>query len=127
MGKQRPVFLNLFRIKFPVTAIVSILHRVSGVAMVLIMPVLLYAAHLGVMTEQSHASFQYLMVEYPIIRLIVWVALLTVMYHALAGFRHMLHDFGVLKHDLATSRATAKITLYLFVLLAVIVGLRLWY
>jgi succinate dehydrogenase / fumarate reductase, cytochrome b subunit len=38
MQSNRPVFLDLWRIKLPATGIVSILHRISGVLMVLAIP-----------------------------------------------------------------------------------------
>lgn len=127
MSAKRPVFLNLLKIKLPVTAIVSILHRVSGIAILIVLPVLLYAGTLGVMSENSHISFQELMNEYALIRLIVWLSILVVLLHVLAGVRHMLHDFGVIGHGLPEARLTARLVLYLFVLMAVVSGLRLWY
>ncbi|MGB5426966.1 MAG: succinate dehydrogenase, cytochrome b556 subunit, partial [Gammaproteobacteria bacterium] len=44
MPNQRaaPVFLNLFRIHFPVGAVTSIAHRISGVLMFLSLPLLIY-------------------------------------------------------------------------------------
>ena len=41
MKNTRPMNLNLFTMKFPVMAVVSILHRVSGIVIFLYMPLLL--------------------------------------------------------------------------------------
>ena len=45
--QQRPVFLNLLRIRQPVTAVLSILHRITGVLMVLLLPGLIYLLDLS--------------------------------------------------------------------------------
>lgn len=43
MKKQRPVNLALLTIRFPATAVASILHRASGVLVFLLIPFLLWA------------------------------------------------------------------------------------
>ncbi|MDR2030827.1 MAG: succinate dehydrogenase, cytochrome b556 subunit, partial [Azoarcus sp.] len=40
--KQRPKYLNVVRIRLPLPGIVSILHRVSGAGLFLLLPFLLY-------------------------------------------------------------------------------------
>ena len=39
---QRPVFLNLLQIRLPLGGVLSILHRVSGVLLVLAIPIFVY-------------------------------------------------------------------------------------
>ncbi|HLF66576.1 MAG TPA: succinate dehydrogenase, cytochrome b556 subunit, partial [Gammaproteobacteria bacterium] len=41
LNTNRPINLNLFTIRFPLPAIVSILHRVSGVFLFLLLPILM--------------------------------------------------------------------------------------
>ena len=45
MQKQRPKHLDLARIRLPVPGFVSILHRVSGVALFFSLPLLIYLLH----------------------------------------------------------------------------------
>ena len=45
MVNKRPVNLNLMSFKFPLTALVSIAHRISGVLMFLLIPVALFQLH----------------------------------------------------------------------------------
>ena len=56
MTKQppAPVFLNLFRIRFPVGAVTSIAHRVSGVCLFLSLPFWIYLLDLSL---QGAAGF----------------------------------------------------------------------
>jgi Succinate dehydrogenase/Fumarate reductase transmembrane subunit. len=48
MTTHRPVFLELWRIHLPIPAVVSILHRVSGVLMVLSIPVFAWSCQQGI-------------------------------------------------------------------------------
>ena len=45
--KSKPVFLNLMQIRLPVAGVMSIIHRVTGVVMVLSIPLLLYLLDLS--------------------------------------------------------------------------------
>jgi succinate dehydrogenase / fumarate reductase cytochrome b subunit len=52
--QSAPVYLNLFRIRFPVGAVTSIAHRISGVLMVASLPLLIYLLDISL---QSPAGF----------------------------------------------------------------------
>ena len=52
--QSAPVYLNLFRIRFPVGAVTSIAHRLSGVLMVASIPLLIYLLDLSL---QDPAGF----------------------------------------------------------------------
>ena len=108
-SKGRPIFLNLFQISLPVTALVSILHRISGVVMALFMPYLAWLLTRIVQTtpEAPFAFFHSLELWF--------LALLgcTMMYHMLAGVRHLYHDYGF-DHRLQSTRFTAVAVLVLW-------------
>ena len=57
MHNQRsaPVFLNLFRIRFPVGAVTSIAHRLSGLLLFLSFPVLVYWLDLSLRDPAGYA------------------------------------------------------------------------
>ena len=108
---SQPIFLDLSKIKFPVTAIVSILHRVSGVAMFLAMPFILAWMF---MVTFSQSSFAIYMVYSNLIwvKIIYLLILFALTYHAFAGLRHMYHDISH-DHSLASSRLSAWVVLFL--------------
>ena len=58
MHNQRsaPVFLNLFRIRFPVGAVTSIAHRLSGLLLFLSFPVLVYWLDLSLRDSAGYAD-----------------------------------------------------------------------
>ncbi|HBH35219.1 MAG TPA: succinate dehydrogenase, cytochrome b556 subunit, partial [Gammaproteobacteria bacterium] len=53
---RRPVFLNLSQIRLPLPGIASIMHRISGVAMVLAIPFLALLLHYSLAGEDTFSS-----------------------------------------------------------------------
>ena len=123
MSKQ-PVFLNLTQIRFPVTAIVSILHRVSGVALFFAMPIILYWLCLVTYSQESFAHMQILS-QILWIKTIFFLMLVALIYHMTAGTRHLYHDFSH-NHGLQISRYSAWATLGVSVILVVLTTWRLF-
>jgi succinate dehydrogenase / fumarate reductase, cytochrome b subunit len=96
MQNQRsaPVFLNLFRIRFPVGAVTSIAHRLSGLLLFLSFPVLVYWLDLSLRDPAGYARavewLQYGWVRFASV-LIAW----SLLHHLFAGLRFLLIDLGV--------------------------------
>ena len=102
---DRPVFLDLRKIRMPVMAVVSILHRASGVLMVLLIPALIYLLDLSLRDESSFRSVIEILRSTPVKLfgvLLVW----ALAHHLFAGIRFLLLDMdqGV---DVAEARKTA--------------------
>ena len=55
-NKTRPVFLNLLQIRLPVGGVVSILHRATGVLLVLVLPWLLYGLQQSLSGPAEYAA-----------------------------------------------------------------------
>ena len=121
---SRPVFLNLLQIQLPVTALVSIMHRISGVIMIILLPVLL-VAFLGVTVDPGFlVVFQ--MLPSPVVKLCTATIVLTYMVHILAGLRHLWHAFSG-SHTLQSTRYSAYFVLGLILFWLMLVGYKLWY
>ena len=121
---MRPVFLNLFKISLPVTALVSILHRLTGLLMFLGLPFIFIWFYLVV---YSHMTFEKLelLSDYWWIKSFYWLLLTVFMYHIVAGIRHLIFDFGS-SHSLSFSRKTAFAVLVITVLLSALIFLRIF-
>ena len=96
MPSQRPapVFLNLFRIRFPVAAITSIAHRVSGVLLFLFFPFLVWLLDLSLQGPDSYARALALLQPAWVrlgLALIAW----SLLHHLLSGIRFLLIDIDV--------------------------------
>lgn len=93
MTTNRPVFLELWRIRLPIPGVVSILHRISGVLMILSIPVVtaLFASALsGPQGFAAAAAF----VGHPLAKLALLVLGWAFLHHLFAGIRHLVIDMG---------------------------------
>lgn len=93
MKKNRPVNLNLFSIRFPVTAITSIVHRLSGLLLFLIIPVFLYYFDQSVSSQISFDRMAKAM-HCPVAKFLFWIFGSAMVYHIVAGIRHLFMDAG---------------------------------
>ena len=124
MPDRRPVHLDLTKIAFPVTAIASILHRISGVAGFAAVALLLYMLGETLHSEESYRRLQETLSSAPV-KLTLWAALSALCYHTLAGVRHLLMDLGI-GESLAGGRLSAKITIALAVVGSALIAWQLW-
>jgi len=104
-GTARPVFFDLLRIRFPVTAIVSIGHRVSGVVLALFVPVLAYLLQLSLEGAERFSDVVALLQHLPV-RFVIVLLVWALAHHVLAGVRHLLFDVH-LGTRLGAARASA--------------------
>lgn len=94
MTDKRPVNLSIPSIHFPVTAIVSILHRISGLLLILAFGAFLYLLHFSL--ASAHDFNKVLaMLQNPGVKFGIWVLLSALAYHSCAGVRHLIMDMGV--------------------------------
>lgn len=93
-NKKRPVYLDLLRIRMPVGAVVSILHRVTGVLLVLALPFLLWLLQQSLASADDYQRITRWLQSLPL-RLTLFLLILAVTHHFLAGLRHLLLDLDV--------------------------------
>lgn len=92
--KRRPVFLDITRIRMPVNAQVSILHRASGVLLFLAIPVVIYFFDLSLRSAQDFSAVLGLLYSVPG-KLCVLVVLWALLHHLFAGIRYLLLDVHI--------------------------------
>jgi succinate dehydrogenase cytochrome b subunit len=125
VAKSRPVFLNLFAIRQPLPAIVSILHRVSGALLFLIgIPALLWGVQVSLASPEAFGEFKATM-AHPLAKLIALLLAWSYIHHLLAGLRHLMLDVHV-GVDLASARRSSAVVFVLALLLTAVVAVRLW-
>ncbi|MFZ5556904.1 MAG: succinate dehydrogenase, cytochrome b556 subunit [Pseudomonadota bacterium] len=123
-NKKRPKHLDLLRIKLPVPGIVSILHRVSGALLFLLIPALLYAFQQSLASPESYAGLKAFF-GFWLVKLALIGVLWAFLHHLLAGLRYLAIDlhYGV---ALQPARASAKAVLALSLILTAVAGVALW-
>ncbi|MCG7990013.1 MAG: succinate dehydrogenase, cytochrome b556 subunit [Candidatus Thiodiazotropha lotti] len=92
--KPRPVFLNLFKIRLPMAGIMSIIHRATGVVMVLSIPLLIYLFDLSLSGVDGFAAAKAIL-GMGLVKLILFLMLWALMHHLLAGIRYFLIDIDI--------------------------------
>jgi len=124
VSKQRPKNLNLFTIRFPIPAIISILHRISGIILFLVVPFMLWGLSLSLSSPQDFDDL-HLFLSSPFMKLLIWSCLSAFIYHFIAGIRHLLMDVHV-GEELKSGRLSAKLTLVISIILIILAGIWLW-
>ncbi|AKF39075.1 TPA: succinate dehydrogenase cytochrome b556 subunit [Yersinia enterocolitica] len=123
--KQRPVNLDLQTIRFPVTAIASILHRVSGVMTFVAVGILLWLLGLSVSSQEGFMQAAAVMNSF-FVKFIFWGILTALAYHVCGGIRHLLMDFGYVEESLAAGTRSAQVVMVLTLVLSVLAGVLVW-
>lgn len=121
---QRPVFLNLLQIRLPLGGVLSILHRVSGVLLVLAIPLFVYFLQMLGGDEATFSSVIELMQTVPgkiLTSLIVWVLI----QHSISGIRHLIMDLDY-GYNKLVARKSATISFAVSILLILITGALIW-
>jgi succinate dehydrogenase / fumarate reductase, cytochrome b subunit len=123
VNRARPVNLNLMTFRFPLPAIVSILHRISGVILFLFIPVGLWVLDYSLTPEGFDALHDWQGNFF--IKFIIWSVLAAFFYHLVAGIRHLLMDIH-LGTSLQGARLSAKLTFIFAIILTILAGIWLW-
>lgn len=124
MNTKRPVNVNVFNYRFPIPAIASILHRVSGVLLFLAIPFMMWLLQLSLSSPTDFEQARSYL-EMPLVKFLIWGCVTALFYHLFAGIRHMLMDLGYAE-SLAGGRASAKIIIAISMISAILVGVWLW-
>ena len=123
--KKRPKNLDLTSIKLPLPGKLSILHRVSGVGIFLMLPLLLWIFQASVTSPESFAAFK-AAAAHPLLKLILAGLIWAYMHHFCAGIRYLLLDMHV-GIDLPSARQSAVIVFAVSLALTVVLwGVLLW-
>ena len=120
MKNNRPVNLDISTISFPITAIVSITHRVSGLISIAGALVLLWMLSMSLASEQSFNELKETLSS-PAVTIIIWGILAALAYHCVAGIRHLVMDAGI-GETLEGGRLGAKLVIAISAVLIIAIG-----
>ncbi|MDP2822791.1 MAG: succinate dehydrogenase, cytochrome b556 subunit [Sulfuritalea sp.] len=124
MTKQRPKYLALHEIRLPLAGFASILHRVSGAGLFLMLPLLIWLLQLSLgSTAESVAMFAAVTGNLPV-KLILLSLLWAFLHHFCMGIRILLLDIhiGIEKQQ---AHASAVVVMVVSLALTLIFGLKL--
>lgn len=121
MNQKRPMNLALGSMKYPPMAIASILHRISGLVLFLLMPIMLYFLSLSLGSQTTFEELQRRLLH-PCHKALLWAFSTAFIYHIFAGIRHLLMDMGIGEH-LETGRRSALVVIVLAIIAAIFLGI----
>jgi succinate dehydrogenase / fumarate reductase cytochrome b subunit len=121
--RVRPVNLNLFTIRFPLPAIVSILHRASGGLLFLLIPIALWVLDYSLTPDGFAVLHDWQSSIF--IKLLIWAILAAFIYHLLAGLRHLLSDIHI-GSSLQGGRRSALLVFIISTIVIILAGIWLW-
>ncbi len=121
---QRPVNLDLRTIKLPVTAYTSILHRISGVILFVGLVIMLYALDKSLSSAEGFGAVKAWLTS-PLAKLVIWALLSALLYHLVAGVRHLIMDAGI-GETLEGGKLGSKIVIAVSVVVIVLAGVWIW-
>ena len=106
---NRPFYLNLFQLHLPITGWVSILHRLSGALLFLLLPLMVWGFTLALSNEAGFARVAAYL-STPFAKLVMLLAIAGFAQHFFAGLRHLAMDshWGV---SLKSARVTSFVVL----------------
>ena len=124
LAKKRPKYLNLFDIKLPIAGWVSILHRVSGAGLFLMLPILIWLLDMSLRSAETFATFSAI-VGHPLVKLILIGLLWAYLHHFCMGIRILLLDMHI-GIEKAQARASSIVVLIVSLALTALLGAKLW-
>ena len=115
---------ELHHYRMPFSAIVSILHRISGLLLFVLLPFILYLLQESIRSEISFAHFQGI-ASHPFAKLVILALVWGYMHHFCAGIRHLVMDTHI-GLDKDSARKSAIIVLVITWAVVILVALKLF-
>lgn len=125
VNKKRPVNLDILTISKPVTAIVSILHRVTGIILFIGLIFLFYAFDVSLESQEGFDHVANMLQTSFLAKFIIWGVVSALMYHFVAGVKHLFMDMGHFE-ELESGRKAAIANLVIAAVLIVLAGVWIW-
>ena len=138
LAKKPPEFRNINAIRdlprynLPVAGVVSILHRVSGVLMFVLLPFIIWLFDTSLSSEISFARFRSAFnnglgfVPGILIKLVALALIWAYLHHFIAGLRHLWMDVSHAAVSKEFGARSARITLVVSLLFTVVLGAQLF-
>ena len=123
ISKRRPKNLDLKTIRLPLPGVLSIIHRLSGAGLFVMLPVLLWLLQASLESQESFAVFLALAMH-PLAKIIALGLIWFYLHHFCAGIRYLLLDLHV-GVDLEAARRSSKIVFAVSIVLTLLIAARL--
>ena len=114
---QRPVYIDLRKIKLPMSAFSSITHRLSGMYIFFIsLPLFIYLLFVSTKNKTSFDLIYTSLQSISVFSVFVFISFSILWYHILTGVRHLVMDFFHIGETLKGAYYSSIFVLALWVL-----------
>lgn len=124
-GNNRPIFLNLARIRQPITALISITHRVAGILLFFSLPFVIYLLDMSLSSMRGYLQAQAIL-AHGAVKLLCTLVLWALAYHMFAGVRILFIDLGFGVDRAEAHRSAWVVVVGAVIAFALIGGAMLW-
>ena len=123
---HRPVYIDLRKINLPVSALISITHRLSGIYVFFItLPLMLALIYFSTESEDSFNDLSLFLKDYKFILGLIVLSFCILWYHILSGVRHLLMDVHI-GESLIASKYSAIFIISLWIITTCFVFWRIF-
>ena len=123
---HRPVYIDLRKINLPVSALISITHRLSGMYVFFItLPLMLALIYFSTESEDSFNDLSLFLKDYEFILGLIVLSFCILWYHILSGVRHLIMDAHI-GESLIASKYSAIFTISLWIITTFFVFWRIF-
>ena len=113
---HRPVYIDLRKINLPVSALISITHRLSGMYVFFItLPLMLVLIYFSTESEDSFNDLSLFLKNFKFILGLIVLSFCILWYHILSGVRHLIMDAHI-GESLLASKYSAIFTISLWII-----------
>ena len=123
---NRPVNLNLLTISLPVIGLASILHRISGFALFICFPLVVWLLHLSLQSIESFSLLKGYMENNVLLKLMAVFIAVGFIYHILAGLKKILGEVFGFGETLKSGQALSWIVFALSFILSLWFLIYIW-
>ena len=123
---HRPVYIDLRKIKLPISALISITHRLSGIYVFFItLPLMLALIYFSTESEDSFNDLSLFLKNYKFILALIVLSFCILWFHILSGVRHLIMDAHI-GESLLASKYSAIFTISLWIITTCFVFWRIF-
>jgi succinate dehydrogenase / fumarate reductase cytochrome b subunit len=115
--QERPIYLDLTKIRLPMSAFSSITHRLSGMYVFFItLPLFLYVIYTSTLSKSSYELLLVSLNTASVFSIFFYISVSIFWYHILTGIRHLIMDFFHIGESLKGANFSAIFVVFFWVL-----------
>ena len=119
--QERPVYLDLTKIRLPMSAFSSITHRLSGMYVFFIsLPLMLFIINQSTSSKSTYEKLLTDISSLSFFSIFIFISIAIFWYHILTGIRHLIMDFFHIGESLSGSHYSSIFTVIFWIISSVI-------